>query len=390
MSYEPNLEDTRPQPAVRDTRETPRAADEMTPGVVYGDAQPERRGCGMSALLLGGFALLGLLIVGLATAAGFTTGQREGSAFATSTQQSVITDQINRIPQDVAARNAALLGVRLQFLSTLTPGIPEVQSFSVTATALAESLRATPTLAPTQPATPSPAPIVEATSATPQALATLPPESAFDTAALLQQAQTAVDSGQWQDAIALLDAINGIDPEFQATTVRNLLLRSLNSYAAQLYNSYAPGNPGRLAQAIVLTDRAEEIGTLGDGLAFERTAAQLYLDARRSVGLDPFAAIRAFERLYTQGGQGRYFAEAQQELFNQYVALGDAQAQIGEHCPAVPYYQSALGYLSSSSVSAKLRTSTDLCAVATPLPLPGTVIAPNNLTPIAPLGVPGA
>jgi hypothetical protein len=316
---------------VRDTRETDRESVEMTQGVVYGGVEDARRGgCGMSALILGALALLALVIVALASAAGFATGQREGAGLATATQQSVIIDQINRIPQDVASRNMALLHARLQFLATLTPGVPEVAQFSVTATALANELRATPTpsITPTLAATEAtPAP----TRATTDALATLPPESAFDTTALLAQAQTAVDGGQWQDAIALLDAISGIDADFQTTTVRNLLLRALNSYAALLYNSYAPGNPGRLAEAIVLTDRAEQIGALADGLAFERNAAQLYLDARRAVGLDPFTAIRAFERLYNQGGGGRYFAEAQQELFNQYVALGDAQAQIGEH-----------------------------------------------------------
>jgi hypothetical protein len=391
MIQEPNMEDTRPQPAVRDRPETPRKTVEMTQGVVYGGVDEGRRGgCGLSALLLGGFALLALLIVVLASTAGFVSGQREGAGYATATQQSVIIDQINRIPQDVTSRNLALLNARLQFLATLTPGVPEVAQFSLTATALADELRATPT--PTASATPTvastgaaPAP----TSTTPESLATLPPESAFDTEALLAQAQTAVDSGQWQDAIALLDAISGIDADFQTTAVRNLLSRALNSYAALLYNSYAPGNPGRLAEAIVLTDRAEQIGPLADGLAFERNAAQLYLDARRAIGLDPFTAIRAFQRLYDQGGQGRYFAEAQQELFNQYVALGDTQAQIGEHCPAVGYYQSALNYLSSGSVSTRLRTSSDICAVATPVPLPGTNSAPLNLTPIAPIGVPG-
>lgn len=381
MNYDSNQEDTRPQPAI--ARETV----EMTPGVVYGGAQERRSGCGMSALLLAGFALLALLIVGLATAAGYATGQREGAGFATATQAGVIIDQLNRIPQDIADRNTALLGARLEFLATLTPGIAELDAFIPTATALAQSLLATAT--PEATMTPTPIPTREATSA-PDAQATLPPASAFDTDALLRQAQTAVDAGRWQEAISLLDAIGGIDPAFQTTTVRSLLSRALNSYAGQLYNTYAPGNPGRLAEAIVLTDRAEQIGPLAAGLAFERSAAQLYLDARRAIGLDPFTAIRAFERLYNQGGQGRYFQEAQQELFNQYVALGDAQATIGEHCPAVGYYQNALRYLSSGGVSAKLRTSTDLCAIATPVPLPGMEGLPGDLTPIAPLGVPGA
>jgi tetratricopeptide (TPR) repeat protein len=379
MTYEPNLEDTRPQAPISDA--------DLTPGVVYGGmdegAAPARGGCGITLLLGGALLLLALLIVGLATAAGWTTGQREAAAFATATQSSVIADQINRIPQDIANGNTLLLQNRLQYLATLTPGVPEVLVYSSTATALFESLLPT--------ATPTPSPTLPATSSAPLATATLPAtnaEGGYDLPALLQQAQTAVDTAQWEDAIGLLDAINGIDPNFEAVRVRNLLSSAHNSYARELYNTYRPGDPGQLALAIVITDRAESLGVLGDGLSFERNAAQLYLDASRAIGLDPFAAIRAFERLLSLG-QGRYYDEARQELYNQYVALGDAQTALNEHCPAVGYYQSALNYNASGIAISKRDTATTLCSQATPIPLPGTLLAPISGSPIAPIGVVG-
>jgi tetratricopeptide (TPR) repeat protein len=330
-----------------------------------------------------GFVALGLVgavIVALATAAGWATGQRAAAGFADATRNAVIVDQINRLPGDIANRNSLLVNARLQFLASLTPGVPEVAPFSQTATALHNSLLATATPDPTQ------TPALAATLApTGEATITIAEtDGAFDLPALLQEAQTLADTGQWADAIALLDAIAGIDPAFETARVRNLLTLALNSYARELYNSYQPGGGGRLAEAIVISDRADQLGVLEGGLAVERQAAQLYLDARRSIGLDPFAAIRVLERLYGLG-PGRYYEEARQLIHDQYVLLGDAETGRNEHCPAANFYQSAVNYLANSNTVAKRNNANTLCAQATPI---GTPALPN-LTPIAPIGVPG-
>ncbi len=376
MSYESNLEDTRPQPAVIDGRPA-------QPGVVYEGDAPASGGMSCAALALIGtlLAFVAVVIVGLATYAGWTSGQREAFAFATATQTNRISEQLAFIPQDIANANTVLLNARLQFLATLTPGVPEVEALSVTATALYLSLL--PTATPSATATPPPALDTPAPAEEP-----LPTASGggFDLNALLQRAQAAVDAGQWREAIDLLDAISGIDPSYETSTVRRLLSQALNRYAAALYNTYRPGGAGRLAEAIVLTDRAEQIGPLEGGLAYERNAAQLYLDARRLIGFDPWQAIRALERL-TSLGPGRYYEEARQELFNQWVALGDAQTQINEHCPAAQYYQNALNILSSGAVAAKRSNANTLCAQATPVPLPGTIFPPVESGEIAPIGV---
>lgn len=372
MTFDHNLEDTRPQAAIQDS--------DMQPGQVYGgmdNGAPRRAGCGTTLMAFGALGVVGLIIVGLAAVAGWTTGQREAEVFATATRSTEIIDQLNRIPQDIANRNTVLVNTRLQFLGMMTPGIPELAQFSVTATALYHEMQPTATALPSATA--------QATDASTEAAPTIIPPSedgTYDLAALLQQAQTAVDTAQWQDAIGLLDAISGLDPDYEAVRVRNLISTALNSYASDLYNTYQPGNPGQLAQAIVITDRAETLGVLRDGLSYERNAAQLYLDARRAIGLDPFAAIRALERLYNLG-QGRYYQEAQQELYSQYVALGDAQAALGEYCPAAQYFQSALNY--GAGAAARRDNANTICAQATPILLPGTFVAPSG-TLAAPIG----
>jgi len=377
MSYESNLEDTRPQAPIND--------DEMIPGQIYGgDGVSETRAlsCGVTALLLGLLGLIAIGIVALTTYAGWTVGQREASTLAAATQASRIDEQLSFIPRDITSRNTYMLNVRLQWLSLMTPGVPQISEIAPTATAiyLEEQLSATPPATATATATPEP--VAEATST--EAPIATSPGGGFDLPALLARAQTAIDTAQWSEAIDLLDAISGLDPTFETTQVRRLLMQSLNRYAAELYNTYRTGEPGRLAEAIVITDRAEQLGPLDNGLAYERNAAQLYLDARRMVGLDPWQAMQALQQLAGLG-QGRYYEEARQLLQQQWVALGDAQASINEYCPAAQYYQEALNIFTASSVVAKRDNANMLCSQATPVPLPGTILPPSG--DIAPIGV---
>ncbi|MCC6613880.1 MAG: hypothetical protein IT320_10410 [Anaerolineae bacterium] len=358
----------------------------MVPGQVYGgdEGVTETRAlsCGVTVLLLGVLGLIAIGIVALTTYAGWTVGQREAATLAAATQASRIDEQLSFIPRDIASRNTYMLNVRLQWLSLMTPGVPQVSEIAPTATAIymEEQLSATPQVT----ATPTPEPLVEATSAVTEAPIATQPGGGFDLAALLERAQTAIDTSQWSEAIDLLDAISGLDPSYETARVRRLLMQALNRYAAELYNTYRTGEPGRLAEAIVITDRAEQLGPLDNGLAYERNAAQLYLDARRMVGLDPWQAIQALQQLAGLG-QGRYYEEAIQQLHRQWVALGDAQAAINEYCPAAEYYQEALNIINASDVVGKRNNANTLCSQATAVPLPGTVIAP--LGDIAPIGV---
>lgn len=391
MNYEPPIlpDDTQPRPATAQSAQREPLPGNLQYGVPYRgeDSSQGGPGCGMYGLVGGVLVLFGLVIVALAAAAGWTTGQREANVILTSTQDAAIAEQINRIPADIANGNLVLLDTRIRFLATLTPGIPMVAELQQTATAL--YLTSQPTATPSPSQTPSPTPTTEAQGlpeATPDLII---PTSAggFDIAALLQQAQLAVDTAQWPDAIDLLDVVMGLDPMYESSRVAGLMRTALNNYALQLYNASQP------AAANVIAGRAEELGLLDGNIEYERYVAELYLSARAGVTLGDPRAQTALQEILNQGAAGRYYTEAQQLLYDQYVRLGDAQVAIGQYCPAAGYYRSAVGIFSSGVANGKLSMADSICAQATPTIDPFNPLAlPPGGTPIpgfAPIGVPG-
>jgi hypothetical protein len=385
MNHEPPFqpEDTRPGPAF-DAPPGP-----LPTGLQYGvpfrgdDSVGGGLGCGMYGLIGGVLLLFSLAIVALAAAAGWTSGQREANIILTSTQDAAIAEQLNRIPADIANGNLVLLDTRIRFLATLTPGVPIVAELQQTATAL--YLTSQPTATPSPSPTPTPTPTAQDMEPTPDLIIPTSP-GGYDLASLLQQAQTAVDTAQWQDAIDLLDVIMGLDPLYESARVAALMRRALNSYALQLYNA------GQPAAANVIAGRAEELGLLDGSIQYERYMAELYLSARAGVSLGDPRAQAALQEILSQGRGGRYYAEAQQLLYDQYVRLGDAQVAIGEYCPAANYYRSAVNIFSSGVATGKLSMANTICAQATPTIDPFSPFAPSDGTPIpgfAPIGVPG-
>lgn len=339
-------------------------------------------GSGPGCLLMGivGVVMLGcaVLVALMAGAAGWTSGQQIARANATATQNAQIADQLDRIPGDVASGNAVMLEARIRFLATLTPGVPGIPDLMQTATAV---------FAQSQPtATPTPSPTPEITpSATAGALAEAPPTAqggGFDKAALLEQARSAVALAQYENAIDLLDALIALDPAYERPTVNALMLEALRSRALILFRTGT-----NLAEAIVLTDRAEDFGLSGqDDLRFEREVAALYLSAKSATGANYGAAVQALERVLQLSPN---YLDARQLLFRQHVNQGDFWAAQNEFCPAVGPYTSALNVLNDPSVAAKRSNAEMMCAQATPVGLPAEIIAPDG-QPIAPVGVPEA
>ena len=167
-----NLDDTQPvKPILEMPDDKPRSG---APGCLV---------IGLIGLMVIGFAGL---IIALAGFAGWTSGQRIAQGNATATTNAVISDQLTRIPGDIASKNQALVNARLNFLLTLTPGVPGVMDLAQTATAISiPTTTATPMPTATKPAAESTRaatslPLVPSGSATPELTA------------LLQQAQSAV------------------------------------------------------------------------------------------------------------------------------------------------------------------------------------------------------
>lgn len=331
---------------------------------------PAGPGCGFQTILVLVLVAFALVIVGLAAAAGWTTGQREAHVHATATRSAAISEQLGRIPEDIASGNTVLLDTRIRFLATLTPGVPGLADIALTATAVFEAQQPTATL------TPSPTP--EATlSAAPAPTDAPPPPTAsaggYDLAALLQEAQAYFNTAQYGEAAELLDVITALDPAYETVIVRSLLTDSLNAQARAYYQAMQP------AAGNQVVSRIQALGLpLGEGLAYERDVAIVYLNARSSIGINYPRAISALQELINYG-QGRYYAEANRLLLDQLIAYGDALAfdPNAGPCQAVPIYQQAVSQFGSGTAAAKLNTAETNCAAQpTPDPLTGQTGAP--------------
>jgi hypothetical protein len=380
MTNSPQLDDTQPKSPFREI-----PGEIRRTRTVYPDQPPPSNpGCGMMGLIGGIFILFSVAIVGLAGAAGWTTGQREANVYATATQENTIREQLDRIPIDINSGNIVLLDTRLRFLESL--GVPQVNEIAPTATALFLTMQ--PTVTPTATLTPDALATTAIPEATQETELQITPSGTgrFDLASILQQAQTAFDSGQYEAADEYLSVILAADESFETTRVRQLMSRALNAQARELYNANQP------AAANLLVDRARLYGALEDGLEYESYAATLYLNARAAIGTDYGSAINALREVVNLGQGGRYYNEALNLLFNQYVAYGDAWAAQGQYCPAEQQYRNALNVLNSGSVSAKMNSAANFCLNGTPTPDPllGVPGSTPGGQPIAPIGVPGS
>ncbi len=369
-------EDTKP----RSPFDTPPSTRKVTLIDPMADEAAPRRGAGclLPGVIGAGGLLIALVIVLLSGAAGWTSGQRTAQQNATATQSARVGEQLNLIPNDLDSGNTVMLRARVEYLATL--GVPNAGELAVTATALYLSVQ--PTVTPTVEATALPTQAVEVTQAA-TAEPTIVIETTngeFDLAALLQEARTAVTQAQYQDAIDLLDAIIRIDPNYEATAVRSLMLEALSTRALNLFRT---GN--RLAEAVLLVDRAEQFGLPGQSeLRFERDVATLYLTAAGAVGTNYNVAISALRQVIQLAGPN--YLDTSQLLFGQYVAYGDALVAGGDYCSGASQYQNALTIFADGGVSAKRDSAQMICEQGTPVGTPGIGV---DGTPLAPIGVPG-
>jgi hypothetical protein len=316
-------------------------------------------GCAAFAILAA-LAAAALIIVALAGLAGWTSGQRQAAVYATATQNAAIQEQWSRISGDIEQGNTVLLEARIRFLATLTPGVPGVAELYVTATALANGQNPTPTLDLFEPTPPpdidSTAIVTPAeTAEAPAAASPLPGGIRVDLPALLSEAQSQIATSQWADAIDTLDVIIAVDPNFQTALVRSLMIQALSSRAMQLYNS------GQPAAGNITVTRIEEFGTIPGDLSYERYAAQLYLNARAQMGVNFPAAIQSLRAVMDLGAGGRYYQQAQQALYETYVAYGDAFTFENNWCSAATQYRSAMNIFASGVANGKFTNADTIC-----------------------------
>lgn len=380
-------DDTRPKSPFKQDDTNPNL-----PRLIAPDDDATGPGCfvwGFIALALIGSALV---IVGLSATAGWTAGQRVAQANAAATYQSEIDVQLNQMAGDAALGNVSMYDIRLRFLTSQTPGIPQVPGLMETGTALYMAHQPTVTLTPTatiEAVTPTSETTVESAEPT----STPPPDDPYNLAERLETARRAVGSADWEDAIEELDIILRVDPQYGGSVAQTLMREALNKQAQHLYQT---GDPSNLAEANRLTTRAENEfpPLLIEGLSFERTVATYYLNALSSIGTSDYVnAINNLQQVTNLASEGYLNGEPRRQLARAYIQYADA-LQISQPCVAVAQYDNALRYTNDPTVSGKRITAQNYCDFGTPTP-PGFVgtVDPANpggvITP-APIGQPGS
>ena len=114
-----------------------------------------------------------------------------------------------------------------------------------------------------------------------------------------------------------------------------LALRALSAQALLLYRS------GKLSEAIVLTDRAEVYGDIGE-LNYERYVAEQYLTGQRYKTTNPALAVLRFNEIYYQHNSNYMNGQVVGELQDALRYYGDALAFQGDACQARDQYAAAL------------------------------------------------
>lgn len=327
----------------------------------YDDPEDSGPGC-MAWGIMGLFGLvIAIAIVLTAILAGFNNGLSTAHVTAAASTQQNIARQCTIIPDDIAQGRFAVLEARFESM-TIDGVLADCAAvFAPQATIIYEQSLITPTqpptAIPTMTATSAPQ-IVEVTT-----IATIAPvvsNSGYDLDALLVEARDFMATSEYGEAVITLDAIRSIDPNFETQTINGLLFNALTNQALFLYRS----DNGSLAEAILLTNRAEQFGDIqATELPFERSVAELYLDAQANMGLNYQLAISLFSQVVALSpNYPRGTGTASARLLEQYEAYGDAQLLGGESCQAENTFNTALSLSPNSlSLGAKATTANEQC-----------------------------
>jgi tetratricopeptide (TPR) repeat protein len=362
----------------------PRRAD------IFPEEAQEEENTGPGCLVWG---VMGLFAAGMAIAiviaagfAGFNSGLGLAKLTATAERNQNVIAQCSNLASDIAT--AAVLPERIEvvqgrFENLTVNGVLAscAESFVPQATTLYEQSIATATPSPSPSPTLTPMP--ETTQAATEIVVPTS-SSGYDLTALLTEAQGYIADDNYAQAIRTLDAIVAIDPSFQTQTVNGLLFNSL--YQEALNNYRLPD--GSLAEAILLTNRAENYGNIRDTeLNFEREVAALYINAQAYLNVNYPLAIQALSQIVAIAPN---YKDSSTLLFNQYIAYADAYALGGDPCNAVIQYNAALQMRNDPSVSAIRDAAQTACTLGvTSTPDPNATIDPNAPAPtqgIAPVG----
>jgi len=183
-----------------------------------------------------------------------------------------------------------------------------------------------------------------------------------DPAVLLAEARTAYGNGDWVTAIQKLEALQGIDPNYEQATVRRLLVGAYTNDGMRL------ANEDRMEEAIRRFDQALALQPDNPDVQAQRRLAALYQSGLSSWQVDWAQAIKDFSALYTLKPS---YKDTAQRLHQAYVLAGDDAEAKSNWCDAAQYYKAALNLASTPDLAAKRDEAARFCASP---PTPGPTV----------------
>ena len=321
-----------------------------------------RRGSRVRWVLI---AALALLLASCAIVFAFKSGTDRGLAEQQATIDSQVAAYIAQGLDHAAAGQPELAATELQQALALDPQNQQAR-------------QALDGLEIITPPTMMPAPSVPA-------LQLVPPDSEQPTPApdlimlpteqLFEQAQAATEAGNWDEALAILDQLQALDPVFQPDVVDDLRFDILAGQAKALLAD------DRYEEALRIYDRALELHS-DAALSAERDLVSLYIDALSRWRLDWEQTVEFLGQIYETRPD---FLDVRERLAVAQESWADSLGRDGQWCDAVDHYKAAVNFGAATDVASKQAGAVEFCANP---PTP-TVSAETDTTP-APAGVDGA
>lgn len=376
---------------MHDDATQPRRADVLPPDFDphrY-EALPQNDGPGCFAWgIMGLFAVaIAVAIVVSAIFAGFNQGLNTARVTAAAATSQNISRQCNILPTDIAANRFDLVRDRFEVLTVDGVLVPCATVFVPQATIAYQQSQATATL----PATPTPSPTTASivdTGHTPTATSAVS-ANGYDLDALFAEGQQFIADGDYQEAISTFSAILAIDESYRSQEVNGLLFNALVNQARFLYQT------GSLSEAIIVTNRAAEYGDISNmDLSFERSVANLYLDAQANLNVNYGLAIQYLNQVINlSANYPNSTGRASEQLVEQYRAYADALLIGGDPCAAEIQFNNALALRPNNpQIQTAAQTANQQCQLGV-VSTPDPNASPNpNASPtsgIAPVGQTG-
>lgn len=381
---------------MNDDATQPRRADVFPPDYDFNQNQDDDSPSGPGCLvwsIMGVFGIIiAIAIVLTAIFAGFNDGLQTAQVTSAAATSQNISRQCTILPTDIAAQRFEIVENRFDVLTVDGVLAPCAEVFVPQATIAFEQSLPTATQLATATATLPPS--TDVPEATAEIIAEPTSDSPFDLDALFLEAQGFIAAQNYEDAISTLDAIIAIDDSYRSQEVSGLLFNSLVERARILYRTEG----GSLQEAILLTGRAEEFGNIQTtDLPFERSVAQLYIDALPNLNINYQLAIQLLNQVINLSpNYPRSTGEASTLLFEQTEAYGDALLLGGDPCGAEGQFTNALALRPNNpSLQAKVDNANQQCQFGVPATIdPDATVDPNApaVTPtegVAPVGQPG-